>query len=63
LKNFERLAPYKWMYDIMGKEYASLSGRDEKETIDVMWRYTHKFQEAFYRKKRFKKRWKKILGK
>jgi hypothetical protein len=63
LKNFERLAPYKWMYDIMGKEYASLSGRDEKETINVMWRYTHKFQEAFYRKKRFKKRWKKILGK
>jgi hypothetical protein len=63
LKNFERLAPHKWMYDIMGKEYASLSSRDEKETIDVMWRHTHRFQEAFYRKKRFKKRLKKILGK
>lgn len=55
LQNFERLAPVKWIYEIMGAEYARLSGTNARETIDAMWNYTVAFQEKFHRKRRFKK--------
>ena len=61
LKNFERLAPKKWMYEIMGTEYARLSNKNAKETIETMWSYTEAFQEAFHRKKRYKKKLKNIF--
>ncbi|AZQ43754.1 lipopolysaccharide kinase InaA family protein [Nonlabens ponticola] len=62
LKNFERLSPKKWMYDIMGAEYARLSGKDPAESIATMWSYTQKFQEKYHRKKRFKKKLKSIFS-
>jgi hypothetical protein len=61
LKNFERLATKKWMYEIMGAEYARLSGVDAQTTIETMWKHTQDFQEAFHRKKRLKKKIKNIL--
>lgn len=61
LRNFERLSPEKWMYDIMGTEYASLIGKNPEEIIDAMWNYTQEFQEKFHRKKRFKKKLKSIF--
>jgi serine/threonine protein kinase len=62
LKNFERLAPKRSMYEIMGTEYARLSGVDPKTTIDAMWKHTQDFQEAFHRKKRLKKKLKNIVS-
>lgn len=56
LKNFERLSPKKWMYDIMGKEYAKLSNKDAQHAIESMWESVQKFQDKFHRKKRFKKK-------
>jgi tRNA A-37 threonylcarbamoyl transferase component Bud32 len=56
LKNFERLSPEKWMYEIMGDEYAALSGNNREEAIEQMWQYTEQFQEKFHRKKRLKKK-------
>ncbi len=61
LKNFERLSPKKWMYEIMGKEYARISGQDEIYTIETMWKHTQNFQEAFHKKKRLKKKLKGIF--
>ncbi|WP_194850788.1 lipopolysaccharide kinase InaA family protein [Nonlabens antarcticus] len=63
LKNFERLSPEKWMYDIMGAEYASLMDKDSETTIDAMWSYTQKFQEKFHKKKRLKKKVRELMGK
>lgn len=61
LKNFERLSPQKWMYEIMGEEYATLSRKRPQETIQQMWQYTQDFQEAFHRKKRLKKKFKSFI--
>jgi serine/threonine protein kinase len=61
LKNFERLAPKKWMYTIMGTEYARLSNEESQKTIENMWKYTQEFQEAFHKKKRMKKKLKGIF--
>ncbi|MGJ8685393.1 MAG: lipopolysaccharide kinase InaA family protein [Nonlabens sp.] len=61
LKNFERLSPQKWMYEVMGEEYATLSRKRPQETISQMWKYTQDFQEAFHRKKRMKKKFKSII--
>ncbi|WP_124981109.1 lipopolysaccharide kinase InaA family protein [Nonlabens xiamenensis] len=61
LKNFERLAPDKWIYEVMGTAYAKLSNADENETIDKMWAHTQRFQQSFHRKKRLKKKLKNIL--
>lgn len=61
LKNFERLSPKKWMYEIMGTEYAKLSGTDAQQTIATMWQHTQDFQAAFHKKKRFKKKLKSIF--
>ena len=63
LKNFERLSPKKWMYEIMGKEYARISGQDVEYTIETMWKHTQDFQEAFHKKKRLKKKLKGIFNK
>lgn len=63
LKNFERLSPKKWMYEIMGKEYARISGQDVEYTIETMWKHTQDFQEAFHKKKRLKKKLKGIFKK
>jgi hypothetical protein len=56
LKNFERLSPKKWMYNIMGTEYARLTENESTTTIEIMWKYTQEFQEAFHKKKRMKKK-------
>lgn len=61
LKNFERLSPQKWMYEVMGDEYATLSRKRPQETISQMWQYTQNFQEAFHRKKRLKKKFKSLI--
>ncbi|EAS20103.1 conserved hypothetical protein [Flavobacteria bacterium BBFL7] len=61
LKNFERLSPHKWMYEVMGHEYATLSRKRPEETIEQMWSYTQDFQKAFHRKKRMKKKFKSIF--
>jgi hypothetical protein len=63
LKNFERLSPEKWMYEIMGDEYARILGKNSMEVIEKMWNYTEQFQEKFHKKKRFKKKLKALLGK
>ncbi|MEN8815526.1 MAG: lipopolysaccharide kinase InaA family protein [Nonlabens sp.] len=63
LKNFERLSPKKWMYDIMGAEYARLTANDATTTIETMWKYTQEFQEAFHKKKLMKKKLKGIFKK
>lgn len=63
LKNFARLSPEKWMYAIMGDEYAKLMGKDSEEAIEKMWHYTVQFQEKFHRKKRMKKKLRNLLGK
>ncbi|BAO55584.1 lipopolysaccharide kinase InaA family protein [Nonlabens marinus] len=60
LKNFERLSPQKWMFDIMGAEYARLSQLDPEETINTMWNHVQAFQDHFQNKKKWKKRLKKI---
>jgi len=62
LKNFERLSPKKWMYEVMGEAYARLSDEDAHTTIDIMWKYTQNFQEAFHRKKRLKKKLKGVFN-
>ncbi|MDP5077190.1 MAG: Kdo domain containing protein [Nonlabens sp.] len=65
LQNFERLAPVKWMYEIMGAEYARLSGTNAQEAIDQMWQFTEQFQYKWHRKERRKKAikaWKNKLG-
>lgn len=58
LKNFERLSPQKWMYDVIGLEYAALSRKRPQETIAQMWKFNQDFQEAFQRKKRLKNKFK-----
>jgi serine/threonine protein kinase len=61
LKNFERLSPQRWMYEIMGAEYARLSNQDPATTIQYMWDYTTKFQHKFLLKKSRKKKLKSIF--
>ena len=63
VKNFERLSPYRWMHEIMGREYARLMGWDKTETVVEIMIHVDKFQESFYRKRRLKNRLKKIAGK
>ncbi|WP_231717827.1 lipopolysaccharide kinase InaA family protein [Nonlabens sp. YIK11] len=61
LKNFERLSPQKWMYEIMGAKYAELAGLDEDQTIQTMWHHAEKFRQYFQNKKRLKKKFKKFI--
>lgn len=62
LRNFERLAPVKWMYEIMGAEYARLSGTNPQEAIDKMWGFTERFQEKFHSKRALKNKIKGLFG-
>jgi hypothetical protein len=62
LKNFERLSPKKWMYEVMGTAYARLSDEDAHTTIETMWKYTLEFQKAFHKKKRVKHKLKGIFS-
>lgn len=62
LKNFERLAPVKWIYDVMGAEYARLAGTNAEEAVTQMWLFTERFQEKFHRKRALKKKVKSFFG-
>ncbi|EDM44714.1 hypothetical protein SCB49_14120 [unidentified eubacterium SCB49] len=56
--NFSRITSKKDMVAIMSDEYAKLTGLDYDKVFSQMWKYTAVFQEKFYRKKRWKKRFK-----
>lgn len=62
LRNFERLAPVKWIYDIMGAEYARLSGTNPEEAIILMWKFVENFQERFHKKRALKNKLKGVFG-
>ncbi len=62
MKNFARLTPYKEMIQIMGKEYAHLIKKPEKEVIDSMWNKTQEFQLKFHTKQARKKKLKAFIG-
>ncbi|MGB3592129.1 MAG: lipopolysaccharide kinase InaA family protein [Nonlabens sp.] len=61
IKNFERLAPSKWIFEIIGKEYARLYGCDPQQTVEQIWAHVKKFQDKFYRKRRIKHQWKNMI--
>ncbi len=58
MQNFSRLTPRKEQVAIMSDEYAKISGLDYDKVFSKMWGYTSAFQEKFFRKKRWKKRFK-----
>ena len=62
MKNFSKLTIHKSMIKVMSNEYAKCSGDDEGRIFFMMWEFTKKFQNKYYRKIRIKKRiffWKK----
>ncbi len=62
MHNFARLSPRKVDIMVMAEEYARLSGEDYDKVYEAMFEEINKFQEAFQKKKHFKKRikfWKK----
>ncbi len=62
MRNFARLSPVKWPFEIMGDEYSKLSrNHNSQTTTDQMWHYAQEFQYKFARKKRYKKRFKAFL--
>ncbi len=56
IKNFSRLTPKREMVEIMSKRYAELINRDEVEVLNLMWKYTKKFQGKYHRKRKLKKK-------
>ena len=56
IKNFSRLTPKKEMVAVMSDEYAKITGLDYQNVFNKMWQQTSRFQEKFFRKRRFKKR-------
>lgn len=62
MKNFARLTPHKEMIEIMGKEYAKLINKEEKEVINEMWRCTQEFQRKFNLKQERKKKLKSFFN-
>lgn len=56
IENFCRLTPKKEMVKIMSDEYAKITGNEFQKVYEKMWGNTQQFQEKFYRKKRWKKR-------
>jgi len=56
IKNFKRLTPKKEMVAIMSNEYSKLTGINEKELFDEMWKHTEEFQKKFYKKKALKQK-------
>lgn len=63
MKNFSRLTPYKYMVEVMAKEYAQLIQKPAQEVIDAMWNKTSEFQEKFQLKQQRKKKLKALIGK
>jgi hypothetical protein len=62
MKNLSHLTPQKEMIVIMANEYAKLSGENEQNVFETLWKYTSDFQFRYHRKKRIKKKlkfWKK----
>lgn len=62
MKNLSRLTPKREMVAIMSNEYAKLSGENEQNVFETLWKYTSDFQFRYHRKKRIKKKlkfWKK----
>ncbi|MFN7044455.1 MAG: lipopolysaccharide kinase InaA family protein [Flavobacterium sp.] len=62
MKNLSHLTPQKEMIVIMANEYAKLSGENEQNIFETLWKYTSDFQFCYHRKKRIKKKlkfWKK----
>ncbi len=58
IHNFTRITSKQDMVAIMSDEYAKLTGIDYDIIFEPMWKHTAAFQEKFYRKKRWKKRFK-----
>ena len=58
MQNFSRLTPREGQIEIMSDEYAKITGLDYLVVFTQMWKYTAAFQEKFFRKKRWKKRFK-----
>lgn len=58
MKNLSRLTPYKNMVQLISKEYALLANEDEDLIFKVLWEFTSKFQNKYYRKKNLKKKFK-----
>jgi len=56
--NYTRITSKEDMVAIMSDEYAKLTGQDYQKVFSLMWKHTAAFQEKFYRKKRWKKRFK-----
>ena len=56
MNNFARLSPRPEDIAVMASAYALVSGENEKNVYDAMLAGVQKFQEAFYKKKRLKKR-------
>jgi hypothetical protein len=62
MKNLSHLTPQKDMIVTMANEYAKLSGENEQNVFETLWKYTSDFQFRYHRKKRIKKKlkfWKK----
>ena len=62
MKNLSHLTPQKEMIVIMANEYAKLSGENEQNVFETLWKFTSDFQFRYHRKKRIKKKlkfWKK----
>jgi hypothetical protein len=56
MKNLSHLTPFKEMVEIMGNEYAKISGESEQLIVDTIWKCTLDFQNKFYRKRNLKKK-------
>lgn len=55
MKNLSRLTSKKEMTEEIAKQYAAISGENERIVFELLWKYTSEFQYKFYRKKRLKK--------
>ena len=63
IKNFYRLTPYRSMHEIMGREYARIMDWDPEDTVEQIMSHVDQFQKSFYRKRRWKNRFKILIGK
>ncbi|GGI57126.1 lipopolysaccharide kinase InaA family protein [Winogradskyella haliclonae] len=56
MKNLSKLTIHESMIKVMSNEYAKVSGEDEIQIFNTMWKETQDFQERYHRKKRLKKK-------
>jgi hypothetical protein len=63
IKNFERLAPLRWVYEIIGKEYARLMSMDEAVVVEEMWMHASNFQQRYRRRRKVKGGYQTLLRK